>query len=95
MKQQRWEKTDFSNAWRLNQQDLMLNEMWECKEEGAFKYFQAQGREWFIGTEGLKGALCGWSSVSGVVCGEVRGDEVRVVGTSQVIHGQVRTWKGV
>ena len=41
----------------------MLNEMWECKVEGAFKYFQAQGRELFIGTEGLKGALCGWSSV--------------------------------
>ena len=46
---------DFSKAWRLNQQDLMLNEMWECKEEDSFKYFQAQGREWFIGSEGLKG----------------------------------------
>lgn len=26
-------------------------------------------------------------------CREVRGDEVRVVGMSQVIHGWVRTWK--
>ena len=26
LKQQRWEKTDFSNAWRLNQQDLMLSQ---------------------------------------------------------------------
>ena len=55
--------TDFRNAWGLNQQDLMLNEMWECKEEDAFKHFQAQGGEWFIGTEGLKGTQCGWSPV--------------------------------
>lgn len=54
---------DFRNVWRLNQQDLIFNEMWECEEEGGFKYFQAQVREGFSGIEGLKGAQCGWSSV--------------------------------
>lgn len=62
---------DFRNAWSLNQQDFMFNEMWECEEAGGFKYFQTHSREGFSGMEGLNGAQCGWSPV-GEAGGRVR-----------------------